>query len=228
VILLPADLSHGISFSHAWVISCLSITKLPQLPLSPMALSANKTKSATKPNRLAQLFRRKTKDSPASKAATPDPIAAPPTMTTQVSGLDLAVADLKSACEELEQIVISCRDSLDPQLWAQAVLISPSNLASAEGLCQWLTLAASKKDSTKSTGRAQTMRKQILGGMNQGIKTTAHFLSTAFKTALGIGTQLSAVASFHYVTQSLQFPVLAPLGPACSAASLVVEVFNFQ
>jgi len=124
------------------------------------------------------------------------------------SKLDLSVAELKSACEELEKIMTDLRGTLEPTLWDQAIQISPSKLETADSLCQWLALAASKNDPTAPSGQPQTLRKQILRGMSHAIKATARIITPTLKSVLAVGTQLSAVAPHRYLSYVSRFPYL--------------------
>jgi hypothetical protein len=137
----------------------------------------------------------------------PDPISQP-SLPVEDSEPDLSVKELRSTCEKLEQILASCRGTLEPKLWDQAIDISPSKLETADSLCQWLALASSKRDQTVPSGQPQTLRKQILGGISHAIKATAHIITPTLKSALALGTQLSAVAPYRCVSYVSRFPYL--------------------
>jgi hypothetical protein len=97
------------------------------------------------------------------------------------------------ACEELRKITESCHGTLKSNLWEEAV-VAPAKLENADDLCQWLTDAASKSGPNSSPEQPQTLRRQILGGMNHAMEATAYFIAPGVKTLLSIGNQLSAVS----------------------------------
>ena len=177
----------------------------PFSTMTPKSGTASAAPRACEPpnrnrNSFSHLLGRKKKERPTppkTTAITEPPVPnSPPPLPVVGSELDLSVAELRSACDELEQIMASCRGALDPKLWEQSVLISPSTLENADSLCQWLALAASKSDPTVPTRQPQTLRRQILGGMSHAIKATAHIITPTLKTVLPVGTQLSAVAPY--------------------------------
>ena len=134
----------------------------------------------------------------------PGPDSQPSELPVDDSELGLSVAELRSTCNDLERIIASCRGTLEPKLWDQAIVISPSKIETADSLCQWLALASSKRDRPVSSGQPQRLRKQILSGMDHAIKATAPTL----KSVLALGVQLSAVVPCRYWSYMSRFPYL--------------------
>jgi hypothetical protein len=144
-----------------------------------------------------RLLGRKKKQTPQPpKTTTAAAITDLPVPISQPSELDLSVEELRSSCDKLEEILASCVGTLEPKVWDEAILISPSKLETADSLCQWLALAATKSEPTVPSGQPQTLRKQILGGMSHAIKATAHIIAPTLKSVLVLGRQLSAVAPY--------------------------------
>ena len=186
----------------------------PKPATSDATPGASETPKRHRSSPFGLLGRKKKETPPPPKTTTtaaitdlPDPISQP-SLPVDDSELDLSVAELRSTCKNLEQIIASYRGTLEPKLWEQAILISPSKLETADSLCQWLALAASKRDPTVPPGQPQILRKRILGGMSHAIKATAHIITPTLKSVLALGAQLSAVAPSRYLSYVSRFPYL--------------------